>query len=60
MAMKAMKMKTMNSASAQFHKASLARPTAECRLGEALPAPSVEQRLALSAGEGKKAGVSQY
>jgi hypothetical protein len=60
MAMKATKTMTKNSASAPLHKASLTRPAAESRPREASPAPSVEKRLAVSAEEGKKAGVSQY
>jgi hypothetical protein len=60
MAMKAMKTKRMSSASAQFHKGSLTPPAAECQTDEASSAPSVEERVALSAEEEKKMGVSQY
>jgi hypothetical protein len=54
------KMMTRSSASAHFHKASLTRPSAGSRPGEASPAPSVERRVALTVEEEKEMGVSQY
>jgi hypothetical protein len=60
MAMKAMKTKSMGSEPLQFDKGPLTPPTAEYRADKASFAPSVEERVALSAEEEKETVVSQY